>query len=255
MRENKALKTYNTLLKEFQNGEKTIILHEKSIQYDYTDNTAKIRGKALDREKSIYNSIRRSKTAIIDYSKANIWTYFITITFDKEKIDRYDYDIITQRLSNQLNNIRKRVAPNLKYIIVPEQHKDGAWHFHGLLADIDGLKLKKSGKKDLLHRPIYNIPNFNLGFTTATEVSDTQKVSGYITKYITKSLVENTFNKRRYWTSLNLDKPKTLKLLIPNEYMETYKSEMKKKSKFAKTYSYTDNESGEIIPLVSYIYQ
>ena len=47
---------------------------------------------------------------------------------------------------------------------------------------------------------------FTYQFTTATKVKDNQKVSAYITKYITKELCASTTGKKRYWASRNLDK-------------------------------------------------
>lgn len=250
-----SVKCYNTVIKRYQNGEKTVIVYEKPVQYGMTRKNVSKRGYGENKNRSIYSSIHRSKTAIIDYSKANIWEYFITITFDKSKVDRYSYSEVSKKLTQTLNDIKKTKCPNLKYIVVPEQHKDGAWHFHGLFSNTEGLDLKKSGKRDKLQRPVYNVFNFRLGFTTATEVSDTQKVSGYITKYITKDLVEATFNKKRYWLSQNLDIPSIEKSKLSLKDRDLMMAHHTKKSKFSKTYSRVDDNTGEIIPRVSYFYQ
>lgn len=60
---------------------------------------------------------------------------------------------------------------------------------------------------------IYNIDtkSFKYGFTTATKIRDTDKVSNYITKYITKKLVCMTKGRHRYLYSKNLEKPKSKK--------------------------------------------
>ena len=89
---------------------------------------------------------------------------------------------------------------------MPELHKDGAYHFHGLLANCDGLGLVYSGKIQK-RQMVYNISSFRLGFTTATQVKDTNKVSVYVTKYITKDLCALTSGKKRYWCSRNLARP------------------------------------------------
>ena len=88
------------------------------------------------RRRSISNSTNRAKSMVYNYARANEWEYFITMTFDKVKIDRYNYDACSKAIRKWLNNIRNNYAPNLKYIIVPEQHllRNGdtqrAWHFH-----------------------------------------------------------------------------------------------------------------------------
>ena len=58
-------------------------------------------------------------------------------------------------------------------------------------------------KAELKKQIIYNITDWSYGFTTATKVLDTGRVSSYITKYITKSVDEHLKEKRRYYYSRN----------------------------------------------------
>ena len=96
------------------------------------------------------------------------------------------------------------MCPNLKYVLVPELHKDGEnYHLHGVLGNADGLLLRVSGKFDKRGRLIYNIPSWRYGWNTATEVEHTGKVSNYISKYITKDTDGLLKGKRRYWASHN----------------------------------------------------
>lgn len=161
-----------------------------------------------DKDRVIYNSQNRSINKIYEITRSNKWDYFITLTFSPEVVDRYNYDDITKVLHNWLKNIKQNYSKNLKYIIVPELHKDGAYHFHGLIADIGNLKLVDSGYKTKTKDIIYNIENYYLGFTTCTKVKNNQKVSSYITKYITKDLCVTTKGKKRFWYSYNLNKPR-----------------------------------------------
>lgn len=100
-----------------------------------------------------------------------------------------------------MNNTQKRRCKNIKYLVLPEKHEDGAWHFHGLLSDIDELSMTyfKNG--------IYNLDTYNWGFTTASKIKDTRKASSYITKYISKQDLDLP-GRKRYYVSANLDKPK-----------------------------------------------
>ena len=136
-------------------------------------------------------SINQTKNRIYKIARSNEWEWFITITFDRNKTDSSEYDIVTKRLQIFLENLRKRKCPNLKYLIVPELHADGEhYHFHGLLSNCDGLQFRYSGKNDHKSgKPIFNIVNWKWGFSTATRVEDTNRVSSYITKYITKENV------------------------------------------------------------------
>jgi len=158
-----------------------------------------------NKERSLKNSKSRTIQKIYEITRSNKWEYFITLTFNPEKVDSFNYDEVVKKLSKWLNNIKSVYAPDLKYIIVPELHKSGRFHFHGLFADIGSMQLVDSRKKLSDGTVIYNIGNYKLGFTTATKIKDNARVSSYITKYISKDLCVVTANKKRYWCSRNLD--------------------------------------------------
>lgn len=101
----------------------------------------------------------------------------------------------------------KKKCPEMRYLVVPEQHKSGRWHFHGLFAKVDALEFTDSGRVDNFGRIIYNVDNYRLGFSTATQITDVDKASSYMCKYITKNLCDVTKGKKRYWASRNLDEP------------------------------------------------
>jgi hypothetical protein len=171
----------------------------------------------LEHERSLYNSLKRSKNRIYDISRANNWDWFITLTLNQDKVDRYDYDDCVNKVRKWFNNMKNRCETDLKYLLVPEQHKDGAFHFHGLLKDAQGLEFINSGKKDAQGREIYNIGKYKLGWTTATAVDKQEGVTKYITKYTTKSLTENIFGKRKYLNSRNLNMPKETTQILDNK--------------------------------------
>lgn len=170
-------------------------------------------------EHSIESSVNRTINQIYMLSRANRWDYFITLTIDLQKLDSTDFNLISQKLNIWTNNLKKRYAPDLKYIIVPELHKDKRkWHFHGLFANIGKMSLDFSGKVcigkyiyDYVQKPfatkIYNIPLWKYGFSTATVIRDPSIASSYITKYVTKDLCRVLPNQHRYLASQNVDKP------------------------------------------------
>lgn len=160
-----------------------------------------------DPEENIRRSLSRTIQTLYDIVFSNEWELFITVTFDGSKLDRYDYDEVVERYSKLLDNIKQRKAPALEYVFVPELHKDGAFHFHGLLRNIDGLTLKYSGRKDKKGNKVYNLSDFNLGFNTATYVESTAKVSTYLIKYISKDLIQTLGESRkRYWCTKGLNR-------------------------------------------------
>lgn len=170
-----------------------------------------------EEEHCVSVSLKYTKNKIYQIARSEGWDWFITLTFDRQKTDASDYDEVVKKLTQYLNNFRKRgKCPNLKYLIVPELHKDGKnYHFHGLLSNCDRLHFAYSGHNDRKSgKPIFNIRDWTLGYTTATRVEDSGKVSSYITKYITKATVNYLKNKKRYYASQNI------RVVEPEYYIE-----------------------------------
>lgn len=170
-------------------------------------------------------SLSATKNKIYNIARSNIWEWFITLTFDRTRTDSADYDIVTRRITKFLSNIRQFKCPDMKYLIVPELHKDKThYHFHGLLSSVDGLRFCFSGRFDKKNgMPVFNILNWPLGFTTATQVKDTERASGYITKYITKDLDLKLKNKHRYLCSRNVERTEPEYLIVDEEeLLEVY---------------------------------
>lgn len=161
----------------------------------------------INAERSSESSVSRTKNSIYQLARSERWEYFITLTFDPKVVNSLDYDAVVKKLCSWLSNIKKRVAPALAYVIVPELHKSGRFHFHGLIKNTQGLIMTDSGYRTQQDAVIYNISSYNLGFSTATKIIDSAKACGYFTKYITKDLCCLTKNKKRYWASRNIDRP------------------------------------------------
>lgn len=174
-----------------------------------------------DAESSFFRSANRSKQAVYTYARCEFWEWFVTFTVADFRKDRYDFSACSKAVRVWLNNQKERYAPNLKYLCVPEQHKDGAWHFHALLCNCGNIPFVFSGKVDKKGQRIFNLDSYRLGFTTATRVSDYHKVARYIGKYITKTLCSKTSGKQRYFVSKTINKPVTSIMLI-NRQEELY---------------------------------
>lgn len=119
---------------------------------------------------------------------------FATFTYSPDSVDdRADYAEVYRKLDVWLSNRVQRHG--LKYVIVPERHKSGAIHFHGILNSsalrLDAARHPSSGRL-LKHagRQIYNISDWSYGFTTAeligAECADRDAVAKYIFKYMGK---------------------------------------------------------------------
>lgn len=201
-------------------NEKTEDKKADSKQNDNNDNEKKEESEP-DFERSRKVSTNRTKQKIYEITRANTWEWFITLTFDRSKIDSSNYDLLLEKVRKWFNNVKERKAPDLKYIIIPELHKDGVhYHFHGLLANCTGLTFENSGVVQN-GKEVYNITDFKFGFTTATKVEDTKKVASYISKYITKDLEIHIKGKRRYLASKNCEKVKVTDYHMTEEELET----------------------------------
>lgn len=179
-----------------------------------------------EQERSLLVSLRRSKAKIYDYSRANVWDWFVTLTFSPEKVNRYDYNDCTKKLSKWLNNMRTDADQDFKYIVVPERHKDGAYHFHGLFSNCDSLGIIDSGHVTDKGQKIYNIGKYKMGFTTATHVEENEAVTKYITKYTTKDLMEHIKGKKKYWASRNLNLPVESTFIFDKEEIQSLHNEL-----------------------------
>ena len=121
---------------------------------------------------------------------------FATFTYRPEDdIDRASYDDCYKTLSVWLSNRVQRRG--LKYVIVPEHHKSGDIHFHGIM-NSEALKLSRAVSPRTGHAltrnglPIYNLTDWKAGFSTAQIIgqgeSDRDKVAKYIFKYMGKQV-------------------------------------------------------------------
>ena len=146
---------------------------------DGAEITEKQTAKAVD----IDRSMRRARSRVRRLALANDFRWFVTLTLSPEKVDRYDAAQVVRKLSAWCNNQVKRRG--LKYILVPERHKDGALHFHGFFND--ALEAVESGHTDKQGHMIYNLPGWSLGFTAAIATyGDYAGAVAYVCKYIGK---------------------------------------------------------------------
>ena len=128
-------------------------------------------------------SMRRARAKLRRLALANDFKWFVTLTLDPAKIDREDGKAVAKALSTWADNMVRRKG--LKYVLVPELHKKGGIHFHGFFND--AVEVVDSGHRDGAGHPIFNLPEWHLGFTTAIALyGDYPSAVGYVTKYIGK---------------------------------------------------------------------
>lgn len=170
--------------------------------FEPVSNTTK---KKVNDEK-LANNISRARSQVFGYAYCNSWDYFVTLTISPEKYDRYDLKAYMKDLGKFINNYSTHQGSKIKYLLIPELHKDGAWHMHGLISGVlpKHLIINENGYLDF---PKYSK---KFGFCSLGPVKDPEAVSKYITKYITKDLAFRALGERCYYCSKGLNKPEEL---------------------------------------------
>lgn len=120
--------------------------------------------------------------------------------------DRFDLKTFRKDLAQLIRNINRSRPENqkIKYLLIPEKHKDGAWHMHGLMMNLTGEDLRAFTLEERLPQRIrsqiekgvavYDFKRYRqaFGFFTCTEIANHTAVSKYVTKYISKDLSAKT---------------------------------------------------------------
>ena len=129
---------YNqTLLKVFGDGEnkKIKLVRMNCLKTSGLEIDKKLqveRGKQNDSK--INESILRSKSKIFELAYCNPWDWFFTGTINPNKQDRTDLELFHKQLTQWFRNYNKIHSLNIKFLFVPEKHKDGkSWHVHGFI--------------------------------------------------------------------------------------------------------------------------
>lgn len=205
-------RVYVTKIKEYPDGSIVLTVYKNKLVYrgtsesDVCETDSVGFGEMRSVEEIEYEKMKnlwKIRTKIKDYILSNDFDYFWTLTF---KADRYDYDLAFKKMGKWLEKMRKKYG-KFDYIMIPELHKDGAIHFHGVTGRLNAL-IVEAGVK---HKgsEVYNCLEWEYGFTTLTKIRDKEKTASYVTKYVTKemqnSIVEK--GKKKYWCSRGLRLP------------------------------------------------
>lgn len=131
-------------------------------------------------------NIIRARSKILELALCNPWDVFVTLTLDARKYDRYRLHEWKKDLSQWIRDQRKRGKGDLRYLLIPEMHQDGAWHMHGLMAGIPAGDVVKNAN-GYADWPRYRQ---KFGFISLDGIKNAVAVSRYITKYIKKGTAE-----------------------------------------------------------------
>jgi hypothetical protein len=154
----------------------------------------------------------RAKRKVVEYALNNDFNWFVTITFDKNKIDRYDAKLLEKKVLQWLDNTRLNYKSKAKYILVPEYHKDKAIHYHALIK-MENNKLKYLYNHRHWKKAVYKDTLLFKKFGRNEWVnidSYSEPIGLYLAKYITK--LPDKMNNRYYFASKGLKQSEKIKI-------------------------------------------
>ena len=222
--------TYNALLKSFPDGSATLYVAERAIfrapgwepvrrkrkRWELDDEVEEFQYIQAEREgkymeasdyvgpKPWLEGQRRARSRLRDICRASSFKWFVTLTLDAQRIERYDIAEILRHLKGWLDNRVRRYG--LAYVLVPEHHKDGAIHFHGFFNDALDRWMVPSGLTDGNGNDIYNCESWGYGFTTAIQLyGEYTAAVAYVCKYIGKQTEK--IGGRWYYSGGKLGRP------------------------------------------------
>lgn len=174
----------------------------KFKRHDSNFNYIASKEEIIENDNKLDNSFSRARSMIKQYGLCNDWDYFMTLTLDKTKYNRFNLSVFRMDLMQWIRDIRKRYKKlygdeykdRLSVLIVPENHKDGAWHMHGLVKGIPENEvtdfIKGIHPKKLIDKGFKNWSDYSnkFGFCSLGKIRDHYSSVLYICKYIDKNI-------------------------------------------------------------------
>lgn len=170
----------------------------------------------------------RIKRKIKYYCQANAFDLFWTLTLNDNKVNAKNYEYSRKRLQAWLKYQREKYG-KFDYLFIPELHKSGRIHFHGVTGDLSPplLEARYPRSKRLIKKKgiqIYNAENWQNGFSTVSKIQNKEKSANYLSKYITKELIEmpSAFHQPRYFVSRGLKQPEISYEKLSDNYFSDF---------------------------------
>ena len=177
-------------------------------------------------DEKLPDNVRRARNRIFELAMCNPWELFVTLTLDKRKYDRKDLEKFRKDFGQFVRDYRKKHNVNIKYLLVPERHKDGSWHMHGLLLGLPLTHLQMFEEKPNNPLPkkivdriksgvkvyTWNAYAQRFGFANIEQIQNHEGASKYMTKYITKESMETIteLNAHAFYASKGLQQAEVI---------------------------------------------
>lgn len=154
-------------------------------------------------------NIARARQKVFEYAICNDWDWFVTLTINPNKYDRHDLKSYYKDFSKWLLNYQRLNDIKIKYLFIPELHKDGAWHMHGFISGLPESHLKINSNGYLDWFPYKS----KFGYISLDRIKNPDACAKYITKYVSKNLGADAreLNSQLYYCSKGLQTAQEIK--------------------------------------------
>lgn len=156
------------------------------------------------------NNICRARSKVQEMVLCNPWDYWCTFTISPKKYDRYNLKTYFADFSEFLHNYNRRCtdADKVRYILIPEMHKDKAWHMHGFIKGIRKADLYINDNGYLSWKQYAD----KFGYMSMSKIRSVDRASSYMLKYMTKDIAKNVtdLGAHLYYCSKGLKVAETL---------------------------------------------
>lgn len=212
----------------FKNGYKRKVYKFKESVANFScENECNGKVRETTNDEKLSNNITRARNKILEYVLCNDFVFFVTLTLNPDLYDRDNLKLFIKKLGYFIQNYKRRINADIKYILIPEQHEDGCWHMHGFimglpydrleLFDINGEKplpkyIVEKRKKGYL---LYNFPAYekHFGYNVFEPIRNKKASVLYMSKYLTKDISRNVteLGYHLYYCSKGLKKAEIIK--------------------------------------------
>lgn len=193
-------------------------MHTYSCGKGDTERTYTAKGTAGN-EAKLADNLTRARSRVQELALCNPWEWFATLTLDKEKYDRHNLPKFNKDLGQLIRDFRKQHGCAVKYLLIPEKHKDGAWHMHGFFMGLPVEHLREFRLTDRLPHKIrarieggkhvytWDAYARRFGFADIEPIDNHEAAGNYIIKYITKDTTRSItkLNAHIYYASKHLE--------------------------------------------------
>lgn len=133
------------------------------------------------------SSVSRLRSRIQELAFCNPWNCFVTFTLDPNKRDRYDICEF-EALTRHLKYVRHTRCPALRFMLILESHKDGAFHGHAFMylpADFiaDEFAVNANGYLE------WTDISSRFGYMSIKPFDGSPAAVFYVMKYVTKDIL------------------------------------------------------------------